>query len=141
MDAQYLWSDVWILQAIIHAGIDQPAPLHSVIREADGLNHAMPTFQEIEGALARLTAGGLVVDSDGRFSPTAKAVALYRSVSNPRSWYEQREGLEKVLDALPYDPSISPADANKGVSYPWLTIERLKKAEKEYFRSMRDRRR
>src|SRR5690348_3409317 len=67
---QFLWSDAWLLQAIVLASGAGPATLAQVIGAADAVNHALLTSDELHGGLLRLTTGGFVAETDERFSVT-----------------------------------------------------------------------
>jgi hypothetical protein len=100
--------------------------LTDVIAAADYINHAIVTFEEMEGALARLTAGGFIVDRGIRLSPSWKTMTFYRSVTTPRrSVLKEKEDLQKLLGTSDRNPSVLPKDANRGVSYPSLTRSRF----------------
>ena len=122
MSPSYQWSDAWILLATVYMGKQRPALLTDVIAAADYINHAVVTFEEMEGALARLTAGGFIVDRGDRLSPSRKTMTFYRSVTTPRRpVLKEKEDLQKLLGASDWNPSVLPKDANRGVSYPSLT--------------------
>jgi hypothetical protein len=130
---QYQWSDAWILLATVYMGRKRPALLSDVIAVADYINHDIVTFEEMEGALARLTAGGFLVDRGGRLSPSRKTMAFYRSVTTPRRPVLTEMGdLQKLLGASDWNPSVGPKDGNRGVSYPSLTRERFDQAVQDY---------
>jgi hypothetical protein len=133
MSPSYQWSDAWILLATVYMGRKRPALLSDVIAVADYINHAIVTFEEMEGALARLTEGGFLVDRGGKLSPSRKTMAFYRSVTTPRRpVLKEKEDLQKLLGASDWNPSVLPKDANRGVSYPSLTRELFDQAVQEY---------
>ena len=57
---RYLASDGWILYAIARASIGGPPSLRDIIAIADHANVLIPTLEEINGAVKRLCAGGLL---------------------------------------------------------------------------------
>jgi hypothetical protein len=128
---QYQSSDAWLLLAIIYAGQKKPAALSDIIAAADAINHALITFPEMEGGLARLETGGYIIDQNSRFSPTEKTMSYYRS-KNRCHMMKAMEDLKTLLDTTPWDPSYKSGMANKGFSYPPLTPELFNQAEKEY---------
>jgi hypothetical protein len=116
----YLDSDAWLLLAIIYAGREEPAALADVIAAADYINHAIVVFEEMEGALARLSEGGYITHTEGKLSPTEKSLELYRSITKPRrAVMAEWEDLRQHLDAPQGSPQ-KPQLANSGVSYPLL---------------------
>jgi len=133
MNAGYQWSDAWILLATVYKGQKRPALLSDVIAVADYIQHAIVTFEEMEGGLARLTAGGFLVDRGGKLSPSRRTMLFYRSVTRPhRPVLKEQEDIQKLLDASDWNPSVSPSDANRGASYPSLTRERFDQAVQDY---------
>ena len=74
-------SDAWVLLAILYAGRDGGADLADVVGCADGINHAILSYGELQNALFKLTADGLVRHENGRFSPTAAATVFFDRVS------------------------------------------------------------
>ena len=68
-------SDGWLLAAAAHACRDGLARWPSIIASADYIDHAVPTYDELDGAATRLDAAGLVgFEVDGlRVSPAVLA--------------------------------------------------------------------
>ena len=69
----WLWSDAWILASLPD---DSSATLSDLIASADCCNHAIPTRDELAGALGRLVGAGLVDVSDNGFRVTNRGVAV-----------------------------------------------------------------
>lgn len=91
-------SDAWVLLAIVYNHKTGGSDLQKIIATADGINHAVLTFEELGGGLTRLINAGLVVEQDHRYSVTAPVIAAYtktRSVRGP----VQRD-LEKMAHFL-----------------------------------------
>jgi hypothetical protein len=66
----------WILYAVAMASGNAPASRTDISNAADAINHAVPTHAELDGALKRLLACGLV-ETHGRLhalSPTGQAL-------------------------------------------------------------------
>src|SRR5262249_12990301 len=57
----FLWSDAWVLLALLYA--QKPAPRERIRAAGDYINHAVMTDAELDGGLARLAAAGLVNNS------------------------------------------------------------------------------
>ncbi len=133
INTQYLWSDAWFLLAVIYAGKEQPAALSDIIAVADFINHAIITFEETEGALARLTAGGFIIDAGTKISPTEKTMSFYKSSTKRRHpVLNELEDIGKLLQISDMSSSFKPQDANRGVSYPSLTHEQYNEAVRNY---------
>ena len=132
-DSTFLDSDAWLLLAIIYAGREEPATLVDVIAAADYINHAIVVFEEMEGALARLSAGGYIIHTEEKLSPTEKSLTFYRSVTKPqRAVMAEWEDLRQFLGAAKWDPRQKPQQANTGVSHPELIRADFDKAVKRY---------
>jgi hypothetical protein len=92
--------DAWILLAILYCRASETCRLEHVIASADFINHAVPTFDELHGALNRLKDAGLIRASKGEFAATEKALAMFTRVeeSRPKRVLAQLEGLRHLLD-------------------------------------------
>ena len=129
-----LWSDAWILLATLYAAREQSAPLADVIGAADGIQHAIVTFEEMEGALGRLTADGYLVYSDGTLTPSDTTLDFYRAITKPRRRIlDEEKDLEKFIGATPWSRESHPKLANAGVSFPELSRGQFDAAVKLYF--------
>lgn len=95
---KYLWSDVWLLQAIIYANIDGEGSLDRIMEMADGLNKTPIADDELESGLVRLTEGGLITEHNEKFLPTENIPQKFRFGKNPNKVVE-REDLEEYLNA------------------------------------------
>ena len=85
------WVDAWIFTAAIiagGAGQHRRAPasrrpegvrLTDIISTADFLNRTIPSRQEVEAAVRRLTAAGLIAVADGWFRITPSGRQLWRT--------------------------------------------------------------
>jgi hypothetical protein len=87
---------VWFLEAV--AWRDQPggADLSEVIGAGDAINHAIFNIDEIERAVNRLTAAGLLTEREGRFSLTSDASGIRRR-STSKSVYDRMRWMQQVL--------------------------------------------
>lgn len=132
-ELEQLSSDAWVLLAIIDAARESPAALSDVIHAADWINVSILTFEEMEGALARLVAAGLVIESGEAFTPSARTLSFCRE-ARPLH-YRDLPKVETFLRSSPWSPSLS-RDASKGPLYPPLTPERFDRAVQAYLASM-----
>jgi hypothetical protein len=129
---QFLWSDAWLFQAIALASQAGPARLSQVIGAADGVNHALPTVDELHGALVRLTAGGFVSEAEERFTITELVPLVTLSSIRNSGLQAGRRVASKFLRAEEWTPERNTRDPRNQVVYEGLTDERLHKAEREY---------
>jgi hypothetical protein len=114
-----LGSDAVILLAALGAAHHEtPVSLKRLIYMVDYLNRVILTFEETEGALARLTAAGYLTFSNGMLSPTETSLEFYRGI--PRAGF--LEGLKSIKEFIgAEDGPIDPRLANIGVSFPALS--------------------
>jgi hypothetical protein len=92
--------DAWILLAVLYSRGRVPAALDQIVGVADFINHAIPTAEEMHGALNRLTAGGLVKYGRDGATPTKKGSALYEKVAAVHKRYalDQLDGLRRMME-------------------------------------------
>ena len=83
-ESQWVWSDAWVLWSIA-AGSTESTSLQQLISAADYVNHAVPTYDELAGALGRLIVAGCVerAGSGYRASPMMREVLA--ATRTPRS--------------------------------------------------------
>lgn len=74
---QYLHSDAWVLLAIILSGRERGADIADIISTADYINHAILCYEELDGALMRLTLGDYIFEENARFYPSSKIMEQY----------------------------------------------------------------
>jgi hypothetical protein len=136
----YLWSDVWLFQAIGLASHEKPARLSEILGAADAVNHALPTDDELHGALTRLTAGGFVQEIEERFQLTAGVPSTVVDALVHGSWAAGRAAASAYLGAESWAPDRNTGDPRNQVTYPGLTAERIREADDEYRRRVSGRR-
>ena len=108
----FLWSDAWLFLAFALAARDGPAPIVSVLPVADGIQHAVPTKEEVDGALGRLTRAGYVQFANGDVGITATGRALLHQVQlEGRGLLTQQKALEHLLGAAPWTERYDPRAA------------------------------
>ena len=66
-ESNFLWSDAWLLEAIVLASSSGSGSLTEVIGAADAINHAILCDDEIHGGHIRLVAAGFIDDDHGCF--------------------------------------------------------------------------
>lgn len=133
-EIEYQWSDVWLLQSILHGG-GEGATLLSIIGIGDAINHAIFTDDELESGFARLSAGGLITEKEHKFFPTEKANELYEKASKKGgSIFAVRDRLEKLLNASPWEPRQKYPNPKNNLSYPGFSSKAVKEACREYMK-------
>lgn len=92
MGAPLVWSDAWLLLALIYSG--EPADQDRIIAVGDSINHAIFTDDELDGGLRRLLAAGHAVERDGKFGPAPSVLGWYEKAG------PKRRCLHKDLDRV-----------------------------------------
>ena len=136
-DIPFVWSDAWLLHAILISVQDGEAPLDVVISAADGIQHAMLTFDEIDGGIARLTRAELIEIRNKRFHLTPAGTDLQRLVA-AQSVRKAEQTLRKKLGAPDPEPPYKPTPADPAWTSGAFTIEDMKKADMAYRRRVRE---
>lgn len=132
----YKWSDAWVLLAILYAGREQGADVADIVGGADGIEHAILTYGELQNALHKLAADGLVRYQNGRFSPTAAATDFFDRVSKKgRAVSADLEDVERFLAAEPWTPG--PGQFRQEFSFPAVTPEDFEAAVQQYLERAR----
>jgi hypothetical protein len=104
-------SDPWLLHAILLAGPDGRASLEDIVAAGDMINHAMLTFHELDGGVARLVAGGFLSTCLGGIqieSPAREIWVRASKLTVPQATDAIRAALGAPTDAPPFKPT--PAD-------------------------------
>ena len=126
---KYLWSDAWLLEAIIYANKGGQGTLDRILVCADSINHSLILEDELESGLARLTAGGLISEKDGCFLPTELLPRkLIRKIGENTN--KDFQTLERFLQAEPRNPGKTARDPRNKLKYPGLSRNRLAEADK-----------
>ena len=133
---QYLWSDAWLLLAIGYAARSRSGSLVDVIEMADGIQHAIPTLDEVNGAIGRLGRGGYLAPAAGgaRFALTEAGEALLAAAeSKHRIVLDVQDEVERLLGAPAWSAGHEPAKAPAGEPVV-VTESELAAAYDEYMR-------
>ncbi len=77
-------SDAWIMLALLFNQQPDGASLRDLIAAADYINHAIVTYEELSGGLARLIRAGYVEKQAGHFRATATIRSFYAQTARPR---------------------------------------------------------
>ena len=117
MAPRFLWSDVWVLQAVAAAAREAtPVTLAELIAAADMINHAILTREELNGALGRLSCAGYVIaTAAGTVSLTPSGRALFAFAWVRGTFHAHGEALVRKLGAMPWSAASGPAVAGEGV--------------------------
>jgi hypothetical protein len=94
----YRWSDAWLFLAVgCRLSLDEIS-LPELIATADGIQHAVMTFEELDGGLARLIDAGFLTIGDAGVGLTPAGLALLSRTAAPRKpLLDWQEDLERAL--------------------------------------------
>ena len=100
LPAEWETADAWLFLAALYNRDSPEFELPNIIAAADFINHAIPTLEEIHGAVNRLLAARLLKMKAGAFSITDKARALFARVegSCKQAVLDQLDGLRRIMD-------------------------------------------
>jgi hypothetical protein len=106
---EFRWSDAWLLYATGLAAASEPASLPRVIFYADAIEHAVITWEELDGGASRLLAAGYIDIKRGRLSLTHQGNQLFASTSaGLRTHSECLAALQARLGAPSWQPGDDP---------------------------------
>jgi hypothetical protein len=93
-----------------------------VIAAADYIKHAVLVFEEMQGALSRLTSGGYLIHNGKTVTPTDKTLEFDCSIPQQRrnpmdAWAD----MPRFLGARQWEPQEIPQFASGSLSYPQLS--------------------
>lgn len=96
---EYQSEDAWILFALLYRDQSVGCSLDSLISVADYINHSVPTYDEMYGALNRLHAAGLIKQQGSLFMVTSLADEQYLKVkkASKQQVLRQLSSLERIM--------------------------------------------
>ena len=98
-------SDAWLLLAIGYVAEKEPAPLAQVVGAADGIQHAIMTWEEADGGLFRLGKADYTVIRDGRVGLTVRGQRLLSEL-DARTVLARQDQLAAALNASPWNKEL-----------------------------------
>ncbi|MES2789702.1 MAG: hypothetical protein V4719_08780 [Planctomycetota bacterium] len=100
LKAEWQEADFWILLAEIYNRQSRAIYLSQIIAAADYINHAIPTLEEIHGAINRLQSARLIKTKHDVFYVTDKALELMAQVESSckANLLAQLVGLARILE-------------------------------------------
>ncbi len=102
-ESRFQHSDAWIFISMAFYQGEASTSLRDLIATADYINHAIPTDEEIEGAINRLSSAGLVIVQEGHFhlSPAGRII-LQEFHGKRTSLLKMWELVEKQLESMEF---------------------------------------
>lgn len=130
-------SDCWILLSIVYHHAAGASRMADILPIADWINHAIPTAEELDGALNRLLAAEYITRVGDAFAATEVALDAVASVSTPRRWVlDIWDDLHRMLTCPRCGPKLKSVRRQVKV-----TKKDLEAAYAEYTRQLRPKRR
>ncbi|MFH1809685.1 MAG: hypothetical protein ABIJ09_13140 [Pseudomonadota bacterium] len=98
--AEWLDADALILLAALYSCRREAQELDALISTADYFNHAIPTHDELHGAINRLISGRLLKTTRGKLVVTPRAIELFEKIeaTGHRAALRQLNRLQRLLD-------------------------------------------
>ena len=91
-------TDTWVMLALLFNQAENGSTLRELIATADYLNHAILTYEELAGSLARLIQAGYVAKQADRYSATPVIRSYYAQTTRPRRAINKDwQGVERFL--------------------------------------------
>lgn len=78
--SHFRWSDAWLLLAIGYSNEDGESSLARVIGVADAIQHAVLTWEEVDGGLFRLGKAGYLMVRDGKVGLTQEGRTIFEGL-------------------------------------------------------------
>lgn len=131
---RYIWTDAWVLQAVIYADKSGGADLRGIIAAGDTINQAVFRREELESGLYRLAEGGWIEDLGKKFRPAAKARSEHAKIpQNCWSMAQEMELIAGFLGVAGAGPANepSPHPENK-YRYPGFSEKKFQAAVQKY---------
>jgi hypothetical protein len=104
MSSNYLWSDAWLFFGVVIYSAKETRALAvspaDIIAAADFIAHDIMSFEQMEGALARLAAGGYLIERNGEFAPSERTMNFYCSLRERPRKPRERLSLRLMLVLL-----------------------------------------
>jgi len=100
-DSRFWWSDAWLLLAIGYSNDKGASSLAHVIGVADAIQHAVLTWEEVDGGLFRLGKAGYVTVRDEKVSLTQQGRAILGGLRE-NTVLKRQDELSRAIGAPPW---------------------------------------
>lgn len=130
----FQFADAWLLLAIIYASQKtRIASLTEIIAYGDFINHAIFTWQELQGGLFRLIKSGYIIESENGYKVSSKIFDSYKKFAKKNgSIFKQLGFIQQELSSPEWSEDYNPLTANKGVTYKKINKEVVEDAYQSY---------
>jgi hypothetical protein len=105
----FWWSDAWLFLAIGYSNDKGASSLARVIGAADAIQHAVLTWEEVDGGLFRLGTAGYVTVRDEKVSLTQQGRAILEGLRE-KTLLKRQDELSIAIGAPPWtghDPAAA----------------------------------
>jgi len=100
-DSRFLWSDAWLFLAIGYSNDKGASSLARVIGAADAIQHAVLTWEEVDGGLFRLGMAGYVSVRDEKVNLTEQGRAILEGLRE-KTVLKRQDELSIAIGAPPW---------------------------------------
>ena len=100
-DSRFLWSDAWLFLAIGYSNDKGASSLARVIGAADAIQHAVLTWEEVDGGLFRLGMAGYVSVRDEKVNLTEQGPAILEGLRE-KTVLKRQDELSIAIGAPPW---------------------------------------
>ena len=115
----HTWSDAWLLLAAALTEEGGSGTLPGLLAAADAIQHAVPTFDEVDGAIGRLCAAGLLKREGNSFRMTPAGHELSaRAAGEAKTLGDRERVLGRLIGATAWAPTYRPADSARSSDVP-----------------------
>lgn len=128
--SHFRWSDAWLFLAIGYSIQKGESSLARVIGAADGIQHAVLTWEEVDGGLFRLGRAGYVTVRDGRVSLTQQGRLIFEGLKK-RTLIDRLDELAAAIGAPPWTAQ-DPAGARDPDQPQIVSQEEFEEAVSQY---------
>lgn len=131
-------SDAIVLLSILYASEfgKQPVSLGGIISSFDFIDHAIITYDELKGALCRLTKNNYITESNTlEFLPTKNIVDdfnKYKLLNKKMNFMLELDYIKELINAKDWVVGIDYVKVNEKYKYRGLTTEKYQITLNEY---------
>lgn len=115
-DPEFESADGWLFLAIGYAAKHRTGSLADMLGMADGIQRAVPTIQELNGAVGRLHRAGYLEEFNGQqlLPSEAGRALLDRVEAAGGTVFDKLDRLRQLIGARRWTTDYDPADAQRG---------------------------
>src|SRR3989338_8909388 len=132
----FRYADAWLLLSIIYASDKQAASLTEIIACGDFINHAIFTWEELQGGFFRLINSGYVIEQGDQYRVSVEIIDAYNKFAEKnKSAFKRIVFIRKKLNSPEWSEDYKPSTANEGIDYKRINKEVVENAYQKYRKS------